>query len=64
MTQVERMVVDLLKEMDDMSPEAIENLRREWFENPVKIRSDKVDNYVNAVCDVAIMRAKRRLAVA
>ena len=32
MTEVERMTVELLEEMDDMSPEDIENFRREWFE--------------------------------
>ena len=66
MTEVERMTVELLKEMDDMLPEAIENFRKEWFEKlePGQIWNEKVDNYVNAVCDVAISRAKRRLAVA
>ena len=60
------MTVELLKEMDDMLPENIENLRKEWFEKlePGQIRNEKVDNYVNAVCDVAINRAKKRLAVA
>ena len=64
MTEVERMTVELLEEMDDMSPEDIENFRREWFEKlePEQIR--KVDDYVNAVCDVAISRAKKRLEVA
>ena len=66
MTEVERMTVELLKEMDDMLPEDIENFRKEWFEKlePGQIRNEKVDNYVNTVCDVAINRAKRRLAVA
>jgi hypothetical protein len=66
MTEVERMTVELLKEMDDMLPENIENFRKEWFEKlePGQIRNEKVDNYVNAVCDVAINRAKKRLAVA
>lgn len=66
MTEVERMTVELLKEMDDMLPENIENFRKEWFEKlePGQIQNEKVDNYVNAVCDVAINRAKKRLAVA
>lgn len=66
MTEVERMTVELLEEMDDMSPEDIENFRREWFEKlePEQIRNEKVDDYVNAVCDVAISRAKKRLEVA
>ena len=52
--------------MDDMSLEAIENFRREWFEKSEQgeVRGEEVDNYVNAVCDVAIDRAKRRMQVA
>nr|DAZ43253.1 MAG TPA: hypothetical protein [Caudoviricetes sp.] len=66
MPEIERLTMELLMEMDDMLPEAIENFRKEWFEKlePGQIRNEKVDNYVNAVCDVAISRAKRRLAVA
>lgn len=66
MPEIERLTMELLMEMDDMLPEAIENFRKEWFEKlePGQIRDEKVDNYVNAVCDVAINRAKRRLAVA
>ena len=66
LTEVERMTVDLLKEMDDLSPEAIENFRREWFEKPEqgKVHSEKVDNYINVVCDVAIERANKRVQVA
>lgn len=61
MTEVERMTVELLKEMDNLSPEDIENFRKEWFEKlePGQIHNEKVDNYVNAVCDVAISRAKK-----
>lgn len=66
LTEVERMTVDLLKEMDDLSPEAIENFRRECFEKPEqgKVHSEKVDNYINVVCDVAIERANKRVQVA
>lgn len=66
MPEIERLTMELLMEMDDMLPEAIENFRKEWFEKlePGQIRNEKVDNYVNTVCDVAINRAKRRLAVA
>ena len=66
MTEAETMTMELLKEMDDMSPEAIENVRREWFEKSEssRIRSEKVDNYVNTICDVAIARALKRRAVA
>lgn len=45
MTEVEKMTVELLEEMDDMSPEDIENFRKEWFEKlePEQIRNEKVD---------------------
>ena len=47
MTEVERLTMELLKEMDDMSPEDIENFRKEWFEKlePEQIRNEKVDDY-------------------
>ena len=32
MTEVEKMTVELLEEMDDMSPEDIENFRKECHE--------------------------------
>lgn len=33
MPEIERLTMELLMEMDDMLPEAIENFRKEWFEN-------------------------------
>lgn len=61
--EVEKMTAELLREMDDMSPETIENFRKDWFEKEKrkKLRSKKVDNYVNALCDGAIARAKRKM---
>ena len=52
-----------------MTPEEIEQLRTEWVEEIVNRRAElksfeDVTNYVNAVCDVAISRAKKRLEVA
>ncbi len=63
MKEVEKMTAELLREMDDMSPETIENFRKDWFEKEKrkKLRSEKVDNYVNALCDCAIARAKRKM---
>ena len=49
------------------SPSNHEELRAEfvkdWFEKEKrkKLRSEKVDNYVNALCDRAIARAKRKM---
>lgn len=61
--EVEKMTAELLREMDDMLPETIENFRKDWFEKEKrkKLRSEKVDNYVNALCDRAIARAKRKM---
>lgn len=44
--EVEKMTAELLREMDDMSPETIENFRKDWFEKEKrkKLRSEKVDN--------------------
>lgn len=61
MTEVERMTVELLEEMDDMSPEDIENFRREWFEKlePEQIRNEKVDDYVK-LCVMWQLAEQRR----
>lgn len=67
MTEVERMIGEILHEMDDMSPEDIEELRGEWLaamkeRNPKSY--EKVVHFIDSVCDVAINRAKRKQAVA
>lgn len=67
MTEVEKLTVELLREFDGMSPETIEDLRTEWIEqlkagDPEMYQ--RVEGFVNAVCDVAIDRAKKRLEVA
>jgi len=67
MEEIERLTIELLHEFDGMSPETIEDLRTEWIEE-LKSRDAerfaRVERYVNAVCDVAIDRAKKRLEVA
>lgn len=65
MTKIEEMTKELLLTMDGFSPEEIEDFRKEWFEKeePGKSRSKLVDNYLNALCDVAIERAKRKQTV-
>lgn len=67
MTEVEKLTIELLHEFDGMLPETIEELRTEWLEE-IKARDaerfPRVENYVNAVCDVAIDRAKKKAQVA
>lgn len=66
MEEIEKMTMELLKEMEDMDPATIECFRQDWFNrsDDDKLRSERVDNYVNALCDVAIARALERSAVA
>lgn len=66
MTEVEKLTIELLNELDGMSPEFIEGLRVEFVaginrEDPEKWK--KVERYVNAVCDTAIDRANKQLEV-
>lgn len=67
MTEIEKMTVELLNEMDGMSPQNIEELRTEWIEQ-LKAgnaeRYQRVEGFVNAVCDVAIDRTKKHAQVA
>lgn len=67
--KLDEMTKTFLHELDGMTPEEIEQLRTEWVEEIVNRRAElksfeAVTNYVNAVCDVAISRAKKRLEVA
>ena len=67
--RVAEMTKELLIEFDEMVPEEIDALRKEWLEELGKKKEDfkgfeRVVRYVNAVCDVAISRANRKMAVA
>ncbi len=67
MTEVERLTIELLNELDGMSPEVIEGLRTEWIEQLKggnAERYQRVEGFVNAVCDVAIDRTKKHAQVA
>ena len=67
MSELEKEIKELLFELDGMSPGTIDELRNEWLAD-LKKRDpqhyEKVAKFVNIVSDVAIDRAKRRLAVA
>ena len=67
MSELEKEIKKLLFELDGMSPVTIDELRNEWLAD-LKKRDpqhyEKVAKFVNIVSDVAIDRAKRRLAVA
>jgi hypothetical protein len=66
--RVYRMTEEILLELDKMKPEEINSLREEWL-GELENRRDElqcfvsVKNYVNVVCDTAIDRVNRRIAV-
>lgn len=67
--RVAEMTKELLLEFDEMVPEEIDSLRKEWLEELENKKSEfkgfeRVVCYVNAVCDVAISRANRKTVVA
>lgn len=67
MDEIRELTVELLREFDGMEPEMIEGLREEWLKQLKASdaeRYQKVEGFVNAVCDVAINRARRKEKVA
>lgn len=67
MTEAEKLTIELLNELDGMSPEIIEEIRTEWIDQLKAGDAERyqgVEDFVNAVCDVAIDRAEKRLEVA
>lgn len=67
--KLDEMTKNFLHELDGMAPEKIEQLRTEWVKEIANRKAELksfegVTDYVNAVCDVAISRAKKRLEVA
>ncbi|MBO5371977.1 MAG: hypothetical protein J6A75_04555 [Lachnospiraceae bacterium] len=69
MNEMEKLIAELLHEMDDMSAEVIEEIKDTWLEQ-LKIelnsteRFQRIEKFVNVVCDVAIDRANRKVVVA
>lgn len=67
--KLNEMTKELLLEFDGIAPEEINHLREEWLAELENRKSEfkgfeRVTKYVNAICDVAIERAKRRMQVA
>lgn len=67
--KLDEMTRELLLMFDGTDPEEIDRLRNEWLAELESRksefqRSDRAVDYVNAICDVAIERAKRRMKVA
>lgn len=64
MKEIEKLIIELLHEFDRMSLETIEDLRTEWIDqlkDGDTERYQRVESFVNAVCDVAINRVKKQL---
>lgn len=67
MSDNEERTVEILKDMDGMSPEKIEDIRKQFNSKLQKEdpeRYHRIEEYVNALCDVAINRAKKQIQVA
>ena len=67
--KLDEMTRELLLAFDDADPEEIDRLRNEWLTELKSRKSelqkpDRAVDYVNAICDVAIERVKRRMQVA
>ena len=67
--KLDEMTRELLLMFDGTDPEEIDRLRNEWLAELESRKSefqkpDRVVDYVNVICDVAIEREKRRMQVA
>lgn len=67
--KLDKMTEEFLLELDGIAPKEIEQIKIEWLKELTERKSELKDfesaiNYVNAVCDVAINRAKRKMVVA
>lgn len=62
--EIEKTIMELLVEMDDMPPEAIEEFRSEWIAHLKEMCLQGIESLANAICDVAVDRAKRNRNIA
>lgn len=67
--KLDEMTKEFLLKLDGIAPEEIKQIKTEWLKGLTDKKSELKNfesavNYVNAVCDVAINRAKRKMAVA
>ena len=61
MNEVQKMAVELLEELKDLTPEQIEQLRTEWFDKMEKEEKDtvfRVGEFIHVVCNMAIEKSK------
>ena len=67
MSEVQLMAVELLEEMEDMTPEQIEQIRTEWFDKMEKEDRDttfRVGKFIHILCDMAIEKTKNKAQTA
>lgn len=67
--EIDALSMEILHAFEGMSPEEIDKIRKDWLaevqgRKTEFVSPDRVVDYVNAVTDVAIDRAKRRMKVA
>lgn len=65
MDEIRQLTVEILEQLDLMSPDEIESMREEWLSAlsmKDKEQIERVEDYVNAVCDVGIIRVMKRTA--
>lgn len=67
--EIDALSMEILHAFEGMSSEEIDKIRKDWLaevqgRKTELVSPDRVVDYVNAVTDVAIDRAKRRMKVA
>lgn len=67
--KLDKITIDFLEMLNGMNLEDIEQIKAEWLNELADKKSkfkdyESAKNYVDAVCDVAIIRAKKKQAVA
>ena len=67
--KLNKITIDFLEMLNGMNLEDIEQIKAEWLNELADKKSkfkdyESAKNYVNAVCGVAITRAKKKQAVA
>lgn len=63
MSESERIIIDILKEMEDMKPDEIEKLRKQFIDEMKAEYMDilkRVEKFANTLFDTAVKRAKKR----
>ena len=64
MEENRKMIEEMLIKLDDMAPEEIEEIRLIWISDLKRaaiVKDELLESIANAVCDVAVERAKRKV---